>query len=723
MPKATRSFAPQERINLLLRQARESRGVGDQIILKASWLVSGKLGSEIWETSSPGINTLTTIHFDRVLSDGSLLTDPSNALLLQAIQTWAFHLRMGTVVDSQFAPERWKNLIYYSINLSSWVVFHRNIFFPETHGFRLVTLDGIKTLLTELCEGGWTKALYTKERIVDFFHEVTSQDTPVEGLIESLDCLPDHFVKAAIKWLRENKGYTYRSKAAHSVGGVSRTFMESTFGISKLGMPDDLRAFLRQFEPMLDAHLLTPTYNSKRHPSQNTPGLGKAGREGLKEGHLLDYITFCSYFFAPHALTLDLIPSLDIDRKTIVTDLRFQIERGSHTKLIPLTIGLHAINQAAKWVIVYSEIIVDAAIFYAEEFEYIHANTILAHQWEKKLKFFRATCSKWTYIDPYSKETMSLCAELNIDRPIFKCNSAINADMTDLRSVIEGLIGACAVLIAILKPIRNKELCNLKRDCMLLNPLFGGAFLEHLQGKSGVMGLNLEIARDIPSIAARGIQYLQVLGTRLSAIYGDNSEHAKDLFYFPGRGLKKPSGKSNSARVNHCINTFCDLIDIPIDNTGRRWYLRVHEMRKFFLLITNRHQGALVTEALRHAAGHVDPSHIDAYIAPDDYDDEYIRFESECVEDKLIALDMGMIDRENNEGLASLYNLCCNHFGVHSLSSVSANDAHSFLIDLRHSQAYEISTYAISSVNYDGEVLEIDFAIRIGDKKDEKFDN
>jgi hypothetical protein len=489
------------------------------------------------------------------------------------------------------------------------------------------------------------------------------------------------------------------------------------------GMPEDLRIFLLQFEPKLDGQLLTPARNIKRHPSQNTPDLEKTRANGLKEAYLLDYITFCSYFFTHHPQTRDSIPSLDIDKKAIVSELRLQISRGSHTNLIPLSIGLHAINQAAKWVIVYGESIVAAAIFYAEEFEFVNANTLLAHQAAKKRKIFMASRAKWTYVDPYSKETKSLCMELSVNRPIYKEKSSINSSNTDLRSVVEALVGACVVLISILKPIRNKELCNLKRDSLMLNPLFGGAYLEHLQGKTGVMGINFEIARDIPSIAARGIQYLQVLGVRLSAIYGDNSDHASDLFYFPGQGFKRPCGKAICARVNRCIDTFCDIINTPMDKFGRRWYLRVHEMRKFFLLITNRHQGTLVNEALRYAAGHVDPTHIDAYTAVDSYDDECIRFESECVEDKLIALDTGKIDGGSNEGLVKLYELCCHHFKVNSLSSVSAADVCSLLIDLRRNQAYEISTYAVTSVNYDAEILEMEFAIRIAGKADEKFDN
>lgn len=144
-------------------------------------------------------------------------------------------------------------------------------------------------------------------------------------------------------------------------------------------------------------------------------------------------------------------------------------------------------------------------------------------------------------------------------------------------------------------------------------------------------------------------------------------------------------------------------------------------MRKFFLLITNRHQGPLVNEALRHAAGHNNRAHLYAYIALDEYDDDYLRFESECVDEKLINLEVGRIDKTKNEGLVSLYDVCCKHFKVSSLSSINASDILNLLMSLRLNKNYEISTCAIVSADYDSEVLEIEFAIRIGSKVDESF--
>ncbi|QVW25645.1 hypothetical protein KJF94_08895 [Pseudomonas hormoni] len=719
MPKATKSIDPYVRVDMLLKQARERNNSEKRPSFEARWLISGTIGSSIWTTTSPGSDEITTINFDRVLSDGSKLTDESNSLVLRAIQVWAFNLRMGAVVDSQFSPQRWHRFIDYSVRLSSWLVRHKERFLPEKYAFGLVTLDAIEELLKELINGGWSQALCVKERVLEFFHEATGNLTPIEILIDNPDGLSEDFKDAVISWLRSNYGYSYRRLKAGLLGAsVSRKFLTANFGIGSAGMSANLKAFFRQFEPKLHGTLLVPARSVRRYPSQNTIGIAEIDKGGLKENHLLDEITFLSYFFTAHPQTYDLIPFLEINKKRIVSELYLSISRGSHTKLIPLTIGLHAINQAAKWVIIYGEAIISAAIYYAEEFEKIHYSTTLNHQYQKKKKLFEATKHQWTYIDPCSGEVCSLCDVLNIQTPVAKSVSVLEPD---LRTMVEAFVGACAVLIAILKPIRNKELCNLKRDSLAINPLFGGCYLEHLQGKTGVMGINFQIARDIPSITARGIQLLQVLGSRLSTIYGDSTDHAKDLFYLPGLGFKKPGKKTNSAQTNRCIDRFCDLINIPLDKAGRRWYLRVHEMRKFFLLITNRHQGPLVNEALRHAAGHNNRAHLYAYIALDEYDDDYLRFESECVDEKLINLEVGRIDKTKNEGLVSLYDVCCKHFKVSSLSSINASDILNLLMSLRLNKNYEISTCAIVSADYDSEVLEIEFAIRIGSKVDESF--
>ncbi|CAI8873208.1 putative Site-specific integrase [Pseudomonas jessenii] len=722
MPNATKSFDSQDRVNMLLKQAQDRRASENRTTYEANWLITGTIGSAIWRTTSPGSNEITTIHFDRVLSDGSLLTEDSNSLILRAIQVWAFNLRMGTVVDSQFAPRRWQKFIDYSIKLSSWVVSHRELFLPETHAFGLVTLDAIVTLINDLSEGGWTQALCIKERVIEFFHGVTEYATPVGDLIDNPYCLPKNFIDAVILWLEDNNGYSYtKSKVCIAGAAVSRVFLEKEFGISKTGMPFGLRIFIRQFEPKLNGSLLIPATTGRRLASQNTIDISEADSDGIKESYLLDHMTFLSYFFKEHPQTLVSIPFLEINKKRIMSDLRSSVERGGHTKLVPLTVGLQAINQAVKWVIVYGKTIVDAAIYYAEEFEKINISTAMKGQSQKKKRLFKETSSQWSYIDPYSNEPRLLCDELKINIPVARDDSVLGEGEADLHSVVKAFVGACAVLIAILKPIRNKELCNLKRDSLIVNQLFGGCYLEHLQGKTGVMGINFQVARDIPSIAARGVQLLQVLGSRLSAIYGDNSDHAKDLFYFPGQGFKKPGEKTNLIQTNRCIDKFCDLINVPVDKAGRRWYLRVHEMRKFFLLITNRHEGPLVDEALRHAAGHSERAYLDAYTALNEYDDECLRFESECVEEKLIALEAGRLDRSKHEGLIGLYELCCQRFKVQSLSSISASGAVNLLVDLRCNKAYEVSTFTITSVAYNSEVLEIDFAIRIGEKGDESF--
>jgi hypothetical protein len=250
----------------------------------------------------------------------------------------------------------------------------------------------------------------------------------------------------------------------------------------------------------------------------------------------------------------------------------------------------------------------------------------------------------------------------------------------------------------------------------------GGSKLHHSQGKQGVLGINAWITRPIPSITARAIQLLQALGNQLSKIYEDESEHgASSLFYFPGAGFKKPKHKNLYTKINRCLDFFCDLIKTPPDKNNRRWYIRTHEMRKFFLLTMHRHGGESILDVLRYQAGHIDRDHINAYIEPERYDELYIQYESECVADRLIALSHGEIDEKNNQGLVELYKQTCAHFKITNISSIPSDAFKDLLQTFRKNNIYEISTYTIKLPNYDSDVQSMEFAVKIGEHEDAAF--
>lgn len=274
-----------------------------------------------------------------------------------------------------------------------------------------------------------------------------------------------------------------------------------------------------------------------------------------------------------------------------------------------------------------------------------------------------------------------------------------------------------------LKPIRSSELSKLNRNCLSTNTGSGGAFMRHRVGKTGALGINDEIERPIPYLAAYAIQLLQVLGASLSRIYEDKSEYAKQLFYIPGRGFKRLTGKYADWKLNLCIDSFCDSIKLPSDKLGRRWYVRVHEMRKFFLLIVHRHVGDSSKELLRYLAGHSNYRHIDDYVAYDVSDSEAVRYESECIDDKLIALEKGLLPKNQNQGLLALHTKVLKDFNVTSISTLNNKEFLKYLDRLAHQPDFAINTYTIRLETYDDEVFAIDFAIRLGELKDAKFNN
>jgi hypothetical protein len=128
-----------------------------------------------------------------------------------------------------------------------------------------------------------------------------------------------------------------------------------------------------------------------------------------------------------------------------------------------------------------------------------------------------------------------------------------------------------------------------------------------------------------------------------------------------------------------------------------------------------------VKPLLGYGAAHKDKSHVDSYVAPDNTYDSYVRYESECIEDRLLSLEAGALDPANHQGLLALYQHTLTHFGVSSISSIVPKDYLELIMDARESGQFEVTTFTIQLTGYAENVTAIDFAIRFGGMTDERF--
>ncbi|MEB0123965.1 hypothetical protein QN391_25265 [Pseudomonas sp. CCI1.2] len=401
-----------------------------------------------------------------------------------------------------------------------------------------------------------------------------------------------------------------------------------------------------------------------------------------------------------------------------------RLREAGHTPKIPLEIGINTLKNSIKWVMVYGEPIIDAIVYFVERSAMIVAeDTPVSHKHKDKDKVFIKAINEFKTTPYPSLPPEALGKILNIAKFNPKTHLYCNEkDGVSFFHVMQCLIGACAITIAIMKPIRDTELAGLLRSCLDPEPTDGGAFLTHENNKSGSMGLNDKIRRPIPFVSAHAIQLLQRLGTRLVKFYGDTSPHASELFYFPStRALGKPSGNRMRHRIDKCIKAFCDQINMPIDKYGRRWYVRIHELRKFFILSMHQHEQYYTDEALRYQAGHTNRDHLDDYLSGDIPRDEICHYEAECIDEKLISLELGKILREDNAGLTALYDHIRKHFGVVSIKSRNTKQYFDLLEKMIYRKEILLSVYTIQLEDYNGNVSDNEIAIKFGQTKDEKF--
>ena len=718
MPFSKATLADEEHMFLLLAQAQRTIDLKSNETYRCGWLISGEIGSSVWETKDPGSSKIRIIDFNVTLIDGTCLSDPDNLVSLVTIQKLAYHLRMGRITNRPIAPNRWQEYIGFSINLLNRLLLNDDHFQTKDHGFMLLTKDDCMDLMHDFSKGGWSSALRHKERLIDYLHSSLNSPISLQVLLDDPDNLDQAFLNHVQEWLHSRGLYVKSQRKGKQVIKLSRVFLNTVLHIPKSGMSESLDAFIKQFEP---ASYAMTSYGHRQHRSQNQPLTTEVKHNRIGEKHFGTITAMLKCLLSGHKVLPEIIPPIELPEEAIHAEFGANTEQAGHTNLIPLSIGLDALSEATKWILYFGPAIVQITIGLSAAAVEIKTNVSPKHWGRNLTREFNLLNQSIRCINPETRAPAHLTDVIDVAKLTYRSNRKVAVTANDFKHVIQSYIGACALVISILKPIRDTELHGLRRDCLDKETSSGGVSLQHEQMKAGMLGINPQISQAIPSITARAIQQLQVMGGQLAEIFEDKSDSANLLFYYPSQGYGLPPSKTMSFRVNTCLDRFCDMIETPIDAHGRRWYLRIHEMRKFFLFIMHRHEGDRVTEILRRAAGHKDRNHIESYTAENDVDDEVVRYTSECIEDRLIALNNRLVDQESNQGLAALYNHACQHFGVSSISGMKYDELIALLSEMRLTGRYEISTYTVELKEYDRPVTSVEVAVKFGEIKDEKF--
>ncbi|MFP0194993.1 hypothetical protein ACKJSM_07425 [Pseudomonas sp. PHC1] len=714
MPKINiKPMSSRATLSLLIAQARQN--LGDIIDYTASWLKEGAIGSSEWKVVGKN-NTIVTVSFSEPLPDGTLLTDSPNKLLLETIQKQVFCVRAGYLSPRVDHPT-WLKYVRFYINLASWQLLYRDRYQPQTCGFKLINENACEVLIENYCECGWAGVLQLIPRLSEYFCTLIDEEYDGEKLTQLQ-------VTKIIDHLKVNNLYIKKGNIKNDeIGLVSRDYLANALSTRATAFNNMyVRTFLRQFEASLQQPLLAEGVSIRaQHKSHKTAIFDTDRTWEITKKSLIQFLILLKNLAEGNINLPEVMPSFKFDPKEHMKKHNIRID--GHTKKIPYSIGMYALDKAIQWIMVYGKAIVGATLEIISAFHNIPPGELKgrSNRHLQRQKIFEQIISSYS-TQPYEGlPAQPLIDALNISKLTSQSHQECTSKNMTFAVALECFVAACALVIGFTKPIRINELSTILRDSLSYQTNEEGAFIRQPILKKRVP-IAPNIRRPIPYIASVAVQLLAVLGNGLKGIYQDTSPHSEHLFYFPSsRGFNQPSGKGVDARIDYAMRSFCDIIEIPVDIYGRRWYIKVHEMRKFFIVTMYNHAKVYADDAIRHQAGQDDPRYLHDYLSGDVPEEEIIKYNIENIEDKLIELELGNLNESENQGLVALYKQILSTMNITSLKSRNKFEFDQFLQALLASDGLLITTYTIRLTTYESEVFDTEIALKYGEAQDEKF--
>ncbi|WP_454667574.1 hypothetical protein [Acinetobacter calcoaceticus] len=293
-----------------------------------------------------------------------------------------------------------------------------------------------------------------------------------------------------------------------------------------------------------------------------------------------------------------------------------ELQKSFHFRSVPTRVILTAVKNAFEFIFNYMDDILESLLnFLNSEPKYYTTysknwKSLKEHNWKKKLS-------------PNLKDTKFTEWKVNPnDINCFHLRRS-NIGFCDLYKV---LMGAIQLVIGAITARRQSELIELSPiDCLLprnIDPIknkdieFEIVFNNRKSGIGGESPIKESLGRPIPNSIANIIYKLQKFN--LSLINSKNI-NVKSLSLFNNYNPNQNKlSKIYSELYNSNLNSFCDYFQTPLvkydETTYKRFYIRQHQLRRFFALLFFWSKSYDGLDSLRHFLGHTNPQHLYNYI-------------------------------------------------------------------------------------------------------------
>jgi hypothetical protein len=647
---------------------------------KSSAFVDGK-----WERER-------AFHWDFLLANGTNLVDPCNFLMLEVAQKIGFLWRVEPN-PACISITSHIGMLYSLSVLIRWMYLHEATYDPARQIFSRLDMPGLRVFARGFLEGGVPWVVGYPWMLLNHLYDVALSRKPPESLFLDPFSIPNRDCQSIAAWLLKNDYYikSHKEAAPH----ICRKLLSEKCGFELQSIKSHAKfsSLLQKFEPATTGSLVSVRSRRREHPPHKRQLLSDLQSKGYQQSthqylHMLGAIFRVRYHLPQY------IPDSSIINFPEITDyFNRNSKPESHTPLVPLKIALQYTNEALKWVHLYGR---DLVSHYLSVCQQLSSNDLLNLRQKD-----RAANAKIEQIVKNLALPDSLAA-LKIDG--WRGKSAFQ-DLSDgyrlfrespsLNDALSVYIGAAILLLSVLKPIRTSEVRDLHRNCIRMTK-HGGYYLRQPIGKRVHRGRREVDELPIPYIVAHALETIDALGEGLRTVTHSHNPATEDkLFFVPDRDTwhRFSASSLSSMRICGYLDRFCDWVNIDCDEHGRRWYIRIHEARKSFLITFFWCFRYSSLEAARWIAGHSDAKEVYAYIETNFPGMELPAIEAQYASEQLRSYRQG--DATEVENVRALERAVCEHFNVQSTSLLPEEELLDWLSLAFEKGTYEIQPYSV----------------------------
>lgn len=549
---------------------------------------------------------------------GHRLTTPRHSSLCEALKSWTIFLGHPDFSGGRvFSDGAIYDRIRMALVLSDYFLLNAERLGVDRLGLQAITENDLLALLGALASNrsssesiyGWSHRLteFLQQRIRETEPQVLSAAIQEHSLLlesippveEWLTSLGAAEVVLARAWLWQN-GYYYAASDGHKYQPNLHRLAEQIYGHTLAGSAR---------KPSAIELWLGPGWTAKRE----LPGVDiRSLDERMGAAYLRKYKSVLHSLGALKRYGLHVPDTRVLGKSDVLKRLDLKVDGRFRT--LPQRIVLKQLRNAIEFSLMRGQSICDSFIRVAVaardagETIAVFANARrIDHLLDPSLRDIGAR--GWTIEPTYAGSPMVADAPRALSHQEYyvKLRSA-----PGLRELLQVLYGAVQLVVGVLMARRQAELIA----------LVAGKCLDASEtrlifecGKTGVRGHRERRLRPIPPIGVKLIKMLEAMIRELQSVGLLDKACAHKLFTPPvdrggGAFLDKPSEWS----FNKAMDDFCDYFQVETNVGGQRYYIRQHQLRRFFAVLFFWGDGFGGLDVLRWFLGHSSFEHVYNYI-------------------------------------------------------------------------------------------------------------